>query len=55
MLWRSGFDLSRNAVKAFLEEHSERPSSAITGKHIEIVDVKIAVTVGLTDFRVVHM
>jgi len=42
---RFRFDLARHAVQSFVQEHAQRPARAITGEHVEIVNVDAAVAV----------
>ena len=46
---RCGGDRAGDAVEALLDEALERPSGAVAGEHVEVVDVVVAVAVGLAD------
>ena len=50
VLGRSRFDLARNAVEALLQKRAQTPARAVTRKHVQIVNVKVGLTVALTDF-----
>ena len=52
-MWRGGFalDLARHAVQALSQQHAQRPAGAVAGQHVKVVDVNIAITVGLAHFR----
>ena len=51
MLRRPGFHLPGNAIQAFLQKRTERPSGAVAGQHIEIVDMKLAIPVSEPNLR----
>ena len=47
-------DLSGNSSEAFLYKLPEAPSGAVAGEHAEIVEVDIAVPVGIGDLLIIN-
>ena len=54
MARRGGVDLARNA-ETLLDELLETPAGAVAGEHAQIVQMQIAVAVGVGDLLVVHL
>ncbi len=55
MLGRSGGDLAGNAAQTLLNELLQTPAGAVAGQHRHIVDVEVAVAVGVGDLVVVDL
>ena len=53
MLGGSGGDLAGHAAQALLDELLQAPAGAVAGEHGHIVDVEVAVAVGLGDLVVI--
>ncbi|MCY1348342.1 hypothetical protein D9M68_389480 [compost metagenome] len=55
MLRRPGLDPPRYAVQALVQEAAQRPAGTVASQHVEVVDVQVGLTVGLSDLRTVHL
>ena len=47
MVWRVGFDPAAHAVEAFVQQDAQAPARAVARQTVEIVDVVVAVAVGV--------
>ena len=55
MLGRPGFDATRHAVQAFVEQCPQRPAGAIAGEHVQVVNMQGALAVGLANLGAVNL
>ena len=55
MLRCSGFNLAWNTVQTFIQKCLQGPASAIAGKHIQVVDMDIGLSVSIADFRRINI
>ena len=55
MLRWIGLQFARNAIEPFNEQLPQGPPGTVTGKHIQVMDMVIRITVSLPDFRWIDM
>ena len=51
VLGRAGLDLARHAVQPLVEQRAQRPAGTVTGQHVQIVHMNVALAVRDADFR----
>ena len=52
---RAGLHLAGNAVQPFQKQRAQRPSGAIAGQHVQVVDVHVALAMRAADLRRVNV
>jgi len=55
MLGRPRFDATRHAIEAFVQQRTQRPTGAVAGEHVEVVDMQIRLTVCAADLLAVDL